>query len=208
MSDQIYTKIINVSRKIKPIAKDHKNKMQGYSFRGIDDMYNFLQPLLSEEGIFITSKIVNSEREERKSQKGGILIYSIIDMEFTFFAEDGSNISCITKGEAMDSGDKASNKAMSTALKYALLQMFMIPTEEKLDTENNSPDPILKEVRPNEKTKGDIKHAEKLLTQSTLKSFGVVMNELNCEFTWTDEERDKLRIICDEKKLGFKEVAK
>ncbi|MCP4760662.1 MAG: recombinase [archaeon] len=66
----------------------------------------------------------------------------------------------------------------------------------------------LPEIKPNEKTKGDIKHAEKLLTDSTLKSFGVVMNELNCEFSWTDEERDKLRIICDEKKLGFKEVAK
>jgi hypothetical protein len=41
-------------------------------------------------------------------------------------------------GEAMDSGDKSANKAMSAAQKYALLQVFCIPTEEPKDTENET----------------------------------------------------------------------
>jgi hypothetical protein len=50
-------------------------------------------------------------------------------------AVDCSSIKAVTIGEAMDTGDKASNKAMSTALKYACLQIFCIPTEEEKDTE-------------------------------------------------------------------------
>ena len=43
-----------------------------------------------------------------------------------------------TFGEAMDSGDKATNKAMSAAYKYAALQAFAIPTEGDNDTENHT----------------------------------------------------------------------
>ena len=49
--------------------------------------------------------------------------------------EDGSKHTVKTYGEAMDSGDKATNKAMSAAYKYAAFQAFAIPTEG-----NNSED--------------------------------------------------------------------
>lgn len=65
-------------------------------------------------------------------------MYSILTMKFTFFAEDGSSVSSTTIGEAMDTGDKSMNKAMSTAYKYALMQIFCIPTEEDKDTENQT----------------------------------------------------------------------
>ena len=52
---------------------------------------------------------------------------------YRFVATDGSQVSCVVEGEGMDSGDKASNKAMAVAHKYALLQVLMIPTEEQKD---------------------------------------------------------------------------
>ncbi len=61
-----------------------------------------------------------------------------MDVQFTFYAPDGSSVEVVTVGEAMDAGDKSSNKAMSAALKYALLQVFCIPTEEPIDTENET----------------------------------------------------------------------
>ena len=67
------------------------------------------------------------------SQKGGTLIYSICRIKYTFYAEDGSNVSAVVIGEGMDSGDKATNKAMSIAFKYACFQVFCIPTEEMKD---------------------------------------------------------------------------
>jgi len=131
----IYTKIPKIMKLVGVIGKDRTNTMQNYKFRGIDDMYNALNEHLSAEGIFITSKVIEKQREERPSKNGGVLLYSILTMEFEFFAEDGSSVKSTTVGEAMDSGDKSMNKAMSTAYKYALMQIFCIPTEEEKDTE-------------------------------------------------------------------------
>ncbi|GAH44087.1 unnamed protein product, partial [marine sediment metagenome] len=72
--------------------------------------------------------------------KGGVLIYRILTIKYTFFAEDGSFIETIVIGEAMDSGDKAGNKAMSAAHKYALLQILLIPTDDPKDSEVDSPE--------------------------------------------------------------------
>lgn len=134
----IYSKIIAILREVDAVGKNKKNAQQGYMFRGIDDMYNAVHPLFAKHGVFITSEVINREREERQTAKGGVLIYTILTCKFTFYAEDGSSVTSTLDGEAMDSGDKSTNKSMSTALKYALMQMFLIPTEEKLDTEEET----------------------------------------------------------------------
>jgi hypothetical protein len=48
---------------------------------------------------------------------------------FHFYGPAGDNVTATTLGEASDTADKASNKAMSAALKYALMQTFMIPVD-------------------------------------------------------------------------------
>jgi hypothetical protein len=131
----IFEALTAIMAEVEHIGKNKTNQQQGYKFRGIDDMYNALHPYFAKHGVFITSNVVESKREERQTQKGGTLIYTIATCQFTFYAMDGSFITSTIEGEAMDSGDKSTNKAMSTALKYALMQMFLIPTEEKIDTE-------------------------------------------------------------------------
>jgi len=134
----IYSKISKIMGKVGVITKNRKNVQQNYQFRGIDDMYNALNKHLSEEKVFYTSEVLESTREERQSRQGGALIYTIVRMKFTFYAEDGSNVTSIIEGEGMDSGDKSLNKAQSGALKYALMQIFCIPTDEPKDSENDS----------------------------------------------------------------------
>jgi hypothetical protein len=131
----IYESINAIMRNIPSIAKDKKNTQQGYNFRGIDDMYNALNPHLAEHGVFATSEVLHTEREERTTKNGGTLLYSILTVKFTFYATDGTFVTSTMIGEAMDNGDKASNKAMSTAYKYALMQLFCIPTADVKDTE-------------------------------------------------------------------------
>ena len=131
----IYESINAIMKHVPSIGKDRKNQQQGYNFRGIDDMYNALNPLLAEYGVFATSEVLNAEREERQAKSGGTLFYSILTVKFNFYATDGTFVTSVMIGEAMDNGDKASNKAMSTAYKYALMQLFCIPTEDVKDTE-------------------------------------------------------------------------
>jgi hypothetical protein len=143
----IYQALDSIMQEIEAIGKNKKNASQGYSFRGIDDMYNSIQPLFKKHHVFIVSNVLESKREERLTKSGGALIYTIAKCQFKFYTTDGTFVESVLEGEAMDSGDKSTNKAMSTALKYALMQMFLIPTEEKLDTEYQSHDVIPKVVK-------------------------------------------------------------
>jgi hypothetical protein len=121
------------------IAKSRKNQQQGYSFRGIDDMYNELSPLLAENGVVILPSYSELTVTERENKNGTILFYTRIKGVFTFRSvKDASEVHASTYGEAMDSGDKSTNKAMSAALKYALMQTFTIPTEGDNDSENQT----------------------------------------------------------------------
>lgn len=141
LSELIYQQIPKVMADIGAIGKDRKNEGQGYKFRGIDDLYNELQQHLSKHKVFTVPCVLKWEREERESKKGGTLIFMIMTVLYTVFAEDGSSVSITVVGEAMDAGgDKATNKAMSAAHKYALLQLFTIPTEEPKDSENDNPE--------------------------------------------------------------------
>ena len=132
-SGMIYKLIGQAISKIGAIGKDKKNLQQGFMYRGIDQVYNALNPVMAELGIFIAPEVIDQKREERVTQKGAILTYTLLTMRYTVYAPDGSSVSMTVVGEGMDSGDKSSNKAMSVAMKYAMFQLFCIPTEEMKD---------------------------------------------------------------------------
>jgi len=113
------------------IKKDRKNTQgNGYNFRGIDDVYNALAPLLAKHGLCILPRATERVCVERQSKAGGALFYTTIKCEFDFVsAVDGSKHTVTTYGEAMDSGDKSTNKAMSASYKYAAFQAFCIPVD-------------------------------------------------------------------------------
>ena len=111
------------------ISKDRSNQQQNYKFRGIDDCLNALAPLLAEHGVVIYPEVLERGVIERETRNGGALFYVTVKVRYTFAADDGSSFPVTTYGEAMDSADKATNKAMSAAYKYAVIQTFCIPTE-------------------------------------------------------------------------------
>src|SRR6185503_10469292 len=121
------------------IAKDRKNVQQGYAFRGIDDVYNALASVLATHGLVILPVVEERAVVERQSAKGGALFYVTVRVRFTLVAAaDGSRHDCVMYGEAMDSGDKATNKAMSAAFKYMAMEVFCIPTEGDNDADNTT----------------------------------------------------------------------
>lgn len=137
----VYTAITEVMAKLTKdgISKARKNTQQGYSFRGIDDVYNALAPFLSESKLLILPRVLSRQVTERVTQKGGVLFYVVLDVEFDLVsAIDGSKHTVKVSGEAMDSGDKATNKAMSAAYKYACMEVFCIPTEGDNDADSTT----------------------------------------------------------------------
>lgn len=142
----IYPALIDANKRIGAIAKGSKNAQQGFMFRGVDDVYNELHPVLADCGIVIIPEVVSYEVSEKRATKTdnkgnsyeSVLLYTRATIRHHFTASDGSYITTTVVGEAMDSGDKGMNKAMSMALKYSLLQLFTIPTKEDKDTDKTS----------------------------------------------------------------------
>lgn len=132
----VYKLIANVAKKINAISKDRDNKHQNYKFRGIDDVYNELHVPMSEEGLFSFPRVLERNEEIFDSKSGARTIRVILKIEYVFCAHDGSElvIGPIFM-EAMDTSDKATNKALSVAHKYVLMQTFAIPTDDPKDPE-------------------------------------------------------------------------
>ena len=144
----IYKAIIGVMNDVNAIGKDSYNKTQNFKYRGIDDVMNELHTALAKNKVFVVPVVLSEARSTGKSKSGGELYYTRLTIRFTFYAEDGSSVSAVVIGEAMDSGDKASNKALSIGLKYAMLQVFCIPTEDEKDPDAQSPQPQAGTMKP------------------------------------------------------------
>jgi len=137
----IFKKILDIQEEIPAILKEKEFKnAQGkiiYKFRGIDDLYNAVNPLFKKHRVFMTPEVLSHESTERVTGSGSVLFYEKLEVKYKLFAEDGSFVDAVTRGIGMDTGDKAANKAMSVAQRNVLTQMFTIPTEEPKDPENN-----------------------------------------------------------------------
>lgn len=149
----VYQKIAAVMAAISKegIAKNRINEQQRYKFRGIDDVFNALSPILAAHRLLILPRVVKREQVERQTTKGGAIFYTTLTVEFDFIsADDGSKHTVTTIGEAMDSADKSSNKAQSAAYKYAAFQAFAIPTEADNDADASHHDVAPQDTGPTE----------------------------------------------------------
>lgn len=150
---EVYKSIAKVAKAMSQagISKDNKNQSQGYKFRGIDDVYNSLAPALVEAELVILPRCVSRENVERQTAKGGAIFYTTLMVEFDFVSSvDGSKHTITTYGEAMDSADKSTNKAMSAAYKYACFQAFCIPTEGDNDADAHTHEVVPQRAKLNE----------------------------------------------------------
>lgn len=135
----IYRAIAGVMADVGAVGKNGLNKQQGFKFRSIDDVMNALHPAMVKNKVFIVPEIMEQSRETKTTRNGAELVFTLCKIRFTFFAEDGSFVEAVVIGEGMDSGDKATNKAMAIAYKYACFQVFCIPTEEMADPDEECP---------------------------------------------------------------------
>lgn len=150
----IYEAIAGMLDDVEPIKKEMRNQQQGYNFRSIDQVYDAVHPILAKHRVFPTCTILEETRTERTNKNGTTLFYVTLKNRYTFWAKDGSSVPTESIGEGMDSGDKASNKAMTAAYKYAIFQLLCIPLNavdsEQDDHEVMAPSP--KQQRANGRT--------------------------------------------------------
>lgn len=125
----IYESINRVMRDVTSLGKGQRNNHQGFNFRGIDDVMNHCGPAMRKHGVVaapIKVEAVAGEKQLRNSVAKSIDLLVTIRWANT----EGEFMDTQVAAEAFDSGDKATAKAMSVALRTAYLQVLCLPTEE------------------------------------------------------------------------------
>jgi len=157
---KIYEQIPKIMADFGAIAKTRSAGNQ-YKFRGVDDFLNVAHPLLVKYGVFIVPVVLDRSIGEMETKQGDAWRVVWLRVQRTFYASDGSSIVCVTEGEGSDKGDKATNKAMSASLKYALIEVFCVPTEDMndsgggdtSDSEDDSPERVSRTQPPPQKAR-------------------------------------------------------
>ena len=129
----IYKALATVNKSIKAIGKDRTNQQQGFKFRGIDDVMNELHSLFAANEIIILQTVNEVTVTERTNQRGTGIVLRPHQRHVPVHTVTDRTLTSPSTAKPWIGGDKATTKAMSIALKYALLQMFLIPTEEEKD---------------------------------------------------------------------------
>ena len=179
MSELIYVQMNKILAQADGLAKEQQNKQQGFKFRGVDDAYNYLHDIFKKHEVFSIPRVITTTREERLSKNGGLLLYTILDVEYDFYATDGSKVTACVIGEAMDSGDKSCSKALSIAHRNALFQVTMLPTTLSIDPDNETYEPMPRE--PESKPEPEIAVAirDQIATLSDFRAMGHTTKEMN-----------------------------
>lgn len=135
---EIIKQLNQVMEYVGAVHKSERNTHQSFNFRGIDNVVNAVSPALRKHGVVVVPCVNSSEAETLEiGQNRTRMGYVRVNVTYTFYALDGSNIATTVVAESMDSGDKATAKAMSVAFRTALLQTLCLPTDD-LDPDADS----------------------------------------------------------------------
>lgn len=120
----------SVMAEIKAVGKEGWNNYSNYNFRGIDGVLNAVGPALRQHRVVLIPTVEHIDYDSVPAKGGAMMTAVRLQMRVALYAMDGSSIAATVWGEAFDSGDKATAKAHSVALRTALIQMLALPTQE------------------------------------------------------------------------------
>jgi ERF superfamily len=143
-------KLAAVMGEVERIPKSGRNEFHKYDYATEADIVAAVRKGLAERSVMILHRVDElAWRESKKSS--GEAASPIATVHVTFTAHDGDTgetlVVAQTVGEGQDSGDKAVYKALTGALKYAILKLFLIPTghdpeaSKKRPTDQRDPPP-------------------------------------------------------------------
>lgn len=134
----IHSQLVDAMRMVGTIGKDSTAPavLGGYRFRGIDALLNQLHPAFVTVGVHVVPELLSEERSSYETAKKAVMFHSSVRVRFTFYSVlDGSSVAAIAAGEGVDTGDKATGKAITSAFKSAMWIVLSVPTENAEDTE-------------------------------------------------------------------------
>lgn len=119
---------------VRSVGKEGWNDQQKFKFRGIDGVLNAVGPALRDHGVVVVPVVQDIKIgtvDVGSGDKRRPIGHVTVTVLYRFYGPAGDFIESVTYGESMDSGDKATAKAMSVAFRTCLLQALALPTSDE-----------------------------------------------------------------------------
>lgn len=136
----LYQRLLAITDEIGKIEKTGRNSMQNYAFIEQARVLAELRPLLKKHGVVILPETPGRsiERYEvvRGNGKPGVDVHVTVSSRYTVLNADKPDEKFTAEwdaGEALDSSDKASNKAVTASHKTYLMKLFNISDQDDPD---------------------------------------------------------------------------
>lgn len=126
----LHEKMLEAAKELNYLAKTGHNSNQHYDYVEEAEVKRAVRDALYKRGVLVTFGIQNINSTPSTTAKGTVTFLTQVVANIAFIdAEDpGQRIDVAVPGQGMDQGDKGVYKAMTGAIKYALLNNFMIPS--------------------------------------------------------------------------------
>lgn len=105
------------------------NSTVKYNFRGVDQVVNACAGPLNDAGVMILPELRSIDYHDGTTSGGSAMTWVRVVVRFRFQWRD-QHLDVVVPGEGFDSSDKGTAKAMSVALRIALLQALNLPTDD------------------------------------------------------------------------------
>ncbi|OZD23858.1 hypothetical protein CH253_08355 [Rhodococcus sp. 06-156-3C] len=120
-----------ISAEVGAVKKDDYNQGQKFNFRGIDAVVNACHKAMHTNGVTVVPRLLSVEYVPVTIGRNATPATSVrVIAGYVFHGPAGDTVEALVPAEGNDSADKGTAKAMSVALRTALLQTFMLPTDD------------------------------------------------------------------------------
>ncbi len=140
----LVAKVVAAARDMKHLEKSGQNRFQNYKYIAVEDLISEVRGPLLRQGVLFYRRacVIRSYdiRQATDENSGKIKTGTFVTLDLEFILTDGlAELSLQATSEARDSGDKALQKAETSALKYTLFQNFLLQGNED-DLDEGQPD--------------------------------------------------------------------
>jgi len=129
-------KLAKIMGETKPFTKTGENRGMNFKFVEVNEILLDVAPLFAKyEVVIFPTKIEPTKIEFGTTSRGGVSTHVFLNV--TWEVTDGNtSLTVASFGEAIDTSDKASNKAQTAAEKQALQKLLLLANESDNDANN------------------------------------------------------------------------